>query len=354
MPRNTLGLSSLGWNASFEQQLSNEELEQTQPYRVMEAHRGEVILSMGNEELVLPLKGKKLAGLNGDQITVGDWLLISRDDGAFIRLLDRTSLIKRQSAGLDGPPQMVAANINTLFIVTSCNEDFNLSRLERYLVIAYAAGVYPVIVLTKQDLIDDATSYVEKARTLGKNIAVEIVSGLVPSTLNCLQNWCKLGQTIALVGSSGVGKSTLVNGLGAAPQKTGKIRESDAKGRHTTTHRALLPIADGPVLLDSPGMRGLGLVDASHGLDVVFEEVIDLSLKCRFSDCQHDQEPGCAIKGAIGNQVLTQRRVNNYNKLIAEQKYHSAPEIERRRIDKNAATNKKKGNFGKKSNRRHK
>ncbi len=160
-------LSSLGWGVFFQEQLSSEEVEQTFPYRVMAAHRGQLILSRGEEEMSLPQTRKMLQEQGNHQITVGDWLLMSRKTGTFVRLLDRVSLIQRQSAGSDKSQQMVAANVDTLFIVTSCNDDFSLSRLERYLAIAYAAEVYPVIVLTKQDISDKPQYYAEKARTLG-------------------------------------------------------------------------------------------------------------------------------------------------------------------------------------------
>ena len=344
--------SAIGWGPWFHHQLSPDELGQACPYRVMEARRGQLTLFSGEAELTLSLKGKIVEELGQDQIAVGDWLIVSKIDGSLIRILERTSLIKRLAAGSDGLHQMVAANIDTLFIVTSCNDDFNLSRLERYLAIAYASGVYPVIILTKKDMTDDAQVYVKRSRTLGKDIAIRTINAHDPSTPHLLQNWCKAGQTIALVGSSGVGKSTLVNTLGAAHQKTGEIREGDSKGRHTTTHRSLQPIADGPILLDSPGMRGIGLVDAESGLEKAFEEIVLLSQNCRFSDCQHDQEPGCAITEAINNKTLTLRRVNNYNKLMAEQKWNSMPEIERRTRDKAAAKAHKKAPPSKRSKRK--
>jgi ribosome biogenesis GTPase / thiamine phosphate phosphatase len=334
MSLNIQALSRLGWSALLQQQLSSEEMEQTTPCRVMAVHRGEFFLSDGKEEQTLPIAGKRLLEGDQHQITVGDWLLVSKQTGAFVRLLERFSLIRRQSAGTGKSQQMVAANIDTMFIVSSCNADFNLSRLERYLSIAYAAEVYPVIVLTKQDISDNPRSYADKARTLGANIFVELVNAHDPSTILGIQEWCKPGQTIALVGSSGVGKSTLANTLGAKPQKIGSIREDDAKGRHTTTHRSLHPLINGAVLLDSPGMRGLGLADVGVGIETVFEEIHELSQKCRFSDCQHDQEPGCAVKSAIENKEISQRRMRNYAKLSAEQERNAASISERRKMEK--------------------
>jgi ribosome biogenesis GTPase / thiamine phosphate phosphatase len=327
-------LSRLGWNALLQQQLGCEEMKQTTPYRVMAVHRGQFFLSNGKKEQALAIAGKILQEADQHQITVGDWLLVSKQSGAFVRLLERFSLIQRQAAGTDNSRQMVAANIDTMFIVSSCNADFNLSRLERYLSIAYAAEVYPVIVLTRQDISDNPQSYGDKARTLGENLFVEMVNAHDPSTISGLQDWCKPGQTIALVGSSGVGKSTLANTLGAKLQKTAGIREDDAKGRHTTTHRSLHPLVNGAVLLDSPGMRALGLADAGVGIATVFEDINELSQKCRFSNCQHDQEPGCAVKAAIENKELSQRRMRNYAKLKAEQERNTASIAERRKKEK--------------------
>jgi len=327
-------LLRLGWSQHFQQQLSFEELGRTCPYRVVAVHRGQVILSDGTEEQALPITGKLLNEREEQRITIGDWVLLSKETGNFVRLLERLSLIQRQSSGTDKSQQLVAANVDTMFIVSSCNVDFNLSRIERYLTIAYAAEVYPIIILTKQDLSDDRQSYLKNARSLGAGIIVETINALDPTTMTELLDWCKPGQTIALVGSSGVGKTTLANSLGAKRQKTAGIREDDAKGRHTTTHRSLHPLANGAVLLDSPGMRELGLADVADGMATVFDEIEVLSRQCRFSDCQHDQEPGCAVRDAIENRELSERRMANYKKLMAEQERNRASIAERRRKDK--------------------
>lgn len=327
-------LASLGWGAFYQQQLSTEELDGSCPFRVMEVHRGQLILSSGEREIKLDLAGLLPRAEDDQMATVGDWLLLSRTTGAFLRLLERQSLIKRRAAGSENSAQLVAANIDSLFIVTSCNDDFNLSRLERYLAFAHAAEVYPVIVVTKKDTCPHPEEYEAAARELGPAIMVEFVNARDPATLEGLEQWCKPGQTIALVGSSGVGKSTLANALGAELQKTSEIREDDAKGRHTTTHRSLLPLANGALLLDGPGMRQLGLTDSGAGLAAVFEEIVQLALNCRFSDCQHDQEPDCAVKEALENQRISPRRMASYTKLLAEQRHYAAAIAERRRGEK--------------------
>lgn len=334
MSLNVSALTQLGWSDFFEMQLTDQERDETYPCRVMAVHRGELHISNGEQDSVIMLTPGMIKDMGDTQITVGDWLLASRMDGQFLRLLERKSEIKRQAAVANGSEQMVAANIDALFIVTSCNDDFNLSRLERYLAFAYASDVEPVIVITKQDMSDDPQDYVRQARSLGPAIIAELVNAKDPETTACLQHWCKLGQTVALVGSSGVGKSTLANALGAADQKTGAIREDDAKGRHTTTHRSLLPLAGGAVLLDSPGIRGLALVDSGAGVAEAFEDIAELAAQCRFNNCSHDSEPGCAVKAALEQGSLSQRRLRNYSKLMAEQAHSAATIAERRKKDK--------------------
>ena len=164
-----------------------------------------------------------------------------------------------------------------------------------------------------------------------------------------MRHWCKLGQTVAMVGSSGVGKSTLANALGATNQKTGAIREDDAKGRHTTTHRSLLPLEGGAVLLDSPGIRGVGLVDSGIGVAEAFEDIADLAAQCRFNNCSHDSEPGCAVKAALAEGDISERRLGNYNKLMAEQAHNDATIAERRKKDKDMGKFHKKVKGAKKS-----
>ena len=350
---NISALKLLGWNDYFHEQMSAAELEDTYPGRVIEVHRGELIVSTGEQEVTVFVTRSMIKDQQ-DEVTVGDWLLLSLSSGEFIRLLDRSSLIRRLSVGDASAEQMVAANIDTLFIVTSCNDDFNLSRLERYLAFAYGAEIDAVIVLTKIDTCDNPSDYEAEARTLGSDISIGMVNAHDEATLGGLKSWCKPGQTVALLGSSGVGKSTLVNALGAERQKTGAIREDDSKGRHTTTHRSLLPIGNGALLLDSPGIRSLGVVDSDAGLAEVFKDVITLTNACRFSDCQHEREPGCAIKVALGDGSLSERRLENYKKLTSEQEQLEAMHTARRKKDKAAKKAGKKGAGGAKRSKRKK
>lgn len=314
---NVSALKTLGWKDEFQQQLSDTEFEQCSPCRVTTANHNNITVSDGENTQTISLTTQTLKQL--EQITVGDWVLLSKDTNELVRLLDRSSLMQRQAPGADQSKQLMAANLDTLFIVTSCNDDFNLSRLERYLALAHSANTSPVFVLTKIDLCDDVQSYIDQAKSLNANIAIEAINTHEPDAVKCLHHWCKKGDTIALIGSSGVGKSTLVNALGAETQQTGDIREDDSKGRHTTTHRSLLPLENGAILLDSPGIRGLELTDAGQSVAAVFEDIVDLTAQCRFNDCKHDKEPGCAINDALKSGELTQRRFDNYSKILEEQ-----------------------------------
>ncbi|MCK4507266.1 MAG: ribosome small subunit-dependent GTPase A [Desulfuromonadales bacterium] len=335
MPETNSSLPELGWNHFFQQQLSLEELETTTPVRVfaLNRHLVDVWGGRGRQQFALPHSWLRYP--IEDLPTVGDWLLID-SEGQPLRLLERTSLFKRMASGRDARVQLMAANVDTLFIVTSCNADFNLSRLERYLAMALDAGVEPVVVLTKVDLVDDVEEFRARARTLRRDLAVEAVNSKDPDVVEVLKPWCRQGQTVALVGSSGVGKSTLVNTLSTAEvQETGATREGDAKGRHTTTSRSLHVLPVGGLLLDTPGLRELQLDDCEAGVATLFEEIEAVAQNCRFNDCRHQGEAGCAVAEAAENDELDPRRLANYLKLIAEQERAAETLVEKRRKDKN-------------------
>jgi ribosome biogenesis GTPase len=265
---------------------------------------------------------------------VGDWLLLD-GDGQPLRLLERTSLFKRMASGRDARVQLMAANVDTLFIVTSCNQEFSLSRLERYLALALDAGVEPVVILTKADLIESTKEFCDQTRALRPGLAVESINAKDANVINILRPWCTIGKTVALVGSSGVGKSTLVNALSSATvQAVGATREKDAKGRHTTTARSLHLLPGGGLLIDSPGMRELQLSDCEEGVATLFEEIEAVARNCRFNDCRHLGEVGCAVETAAERDELDPRRLANYLKLKAEQERADETLAEKRRKDK--------------------
>jgi ribosome biogenesis GTPase len=269
----------------------------------------------GPVKLVLPVH------TNTGNYAVGDWVLAEPETRLLQRRLERKTVLARRTEGSTAP-QLAAANIDTLLIVTSCNADFSAARLERYLALANQADITPVILLTKADTAADAAAYQHQAEALQRGLPVVLLNPREASAVAALAPWCGAGQTVALVGSSGVGKSTLVNTLAgpdqAEAQLTGGIREHDAKGRHTTTARSLHAIAGGGWVIDTPGMRTLHVSDAASGIDTLFAEITELAPHCRFRDCTHAHEPGCAVQAAVADGTLDAERVARWRKLTQE------------------------------------
>jgi ribosome biogenesis GTPase / thiamine phosphate phosphatase len=307
-------LEALGWTAHFTDNLTPEEMA-LPAVRLTALHRGrvETIGAEGAGELLCP------PNMPVSLMAVGDWVLA---DGPRVgRILPRATLLQRRAAGTGTETQLIAANVDTMFITTSCNADFNAARLERYLVLAHSAGIEPVILLTKADQAD-ATPYLATARALSADVTVLALNAKAPETAALLAAWVGPGHTAVLLGSSGVGKSTIANSLGAS-QATGGIREEDGKGRHTTTARNLLPLTSGGWLIDTPGVRELQLTDVAEGIEILFSDLIDLAAMCRFRDCKHDQEPGCAVQAAIKAGKIDPGRLPRWRKLVAEEKTNS-------------------------------
>lgn len=324
--REPTALERLGWGPFFAQQIDVEVLAEAPPVRVVAVHRGGLQVAGDGIDEVIPAD---------PEATVGDWLLLDRARHRAARMLSRKSLIKRRAPGTDRQVQLIAANIDTVFVVTSCNQDFNLARLERYVALAFEAGIEPVIVLTKADLADDPQRYVQAARGVSARVAVVALDARGGEPAQVLADWSAPGRTVAFLGSSGVGKSTLTNALtGTQAIATQAIREDDAKGRHTTTRRELHPIPGGCLVLDTPGMRELQLVDAASGIADVFEDIEALAARCRFGDCRHETEPGCAVQAAIADGRLDSARLARWRKLQAEDAFNSASLAERREKDR--------------------
>jgi ribosome biogenesis GTPase / thiamine phosphate phosphatase len=308
-------LADLGWSAHFLSQLDLDELSLT-PARVAAVHRDRLeLISAGGPFLLEPGRDAP----TGD-FAVGDWLLTR--DGGLVRRLARRSLLSRRAAGTGAGTQLIAANVDTLFVVTACNADFNPARIERYLALAAEAGTEAVVVLTRADLADPA-DFVRRAEALARGLIAVPLDARDPAAAVALHPWCGRGRTVALVGSSGVGKTTLANTLSGGSDPTAPIREDDAKGRHTTTHRALIPLAGGGWLIDTPGMRALRLADAAEGIDTVFGEIAGLAAACRFGDCTHGTEPGCAVREAVSAGVLDAERLLRWQKLRREEAVNS-------------------------------
>ncbi|MES0879779.1 ribosome small subunit-dependent GTPase A [Roseibium sp. SCP14] len=319
-------LENLGWQPFFAQQLSLDDLKEQPPVRVVEVHRnGLHVLGDGVDELVPPSL----------EATVGDWLLLDRQRPAHSRVLHRKSLFKRRAPGKERKLQLIAANVDTAFITSSCNHDFNVARLERYIAMAFEADTMPVIVLTKADLCEDPSGFVSAANVISDRVPVVLLNALSGDPARKLETWCQPGQTVAFMGSSGVGKSTLVNALfGNEDIKTGGIREDDSKGRHTTTRRQLHFNSEGCGFLDTPGMREIQLTDVETGVADVFEDLTALAGQCKFNDCQHDSEPGCAINAAIQDGSIDPARLARWRKLVAEERFNSSTLAERKAKDK--------------------
>lgn len=313
MTRDTL--SHLGWSDHFARQVTPDETTLS-PARIAEVQRDRLnLLTPDGPRQVIPTEP---AG----NYAVGDWVLC--DATHALRRLDPRSSLTRKAAGHVAYAQRIAANVDTLGIVTSCNADFNIARLERYLALAASADCLPLLILTKPDLAEDPDSFARAAKPLSPLLTVLTVNAKDPEDVARLQPWCGPGQTLALVGSSGVGKTTLRNTLTGEEAATQGIREDDARGRHTTTARSLVPTLNGGWLVDTPGMRELQLADMQEGIDEVFDDVTDLAARCKFRDCGHETEPGCAVRAAIADGDLEADRLERWRKLQAEDAHNSA------------------------------
>jgi len=293
---------------------------------ISQHHQHYLVLPEEREEPVLAMLSGKMAFAakkTMDYPAVGDYVELDRDtdeagDAVILDLEPRTSLLHRTEAGTSGNSQSIAANVDILFICMSLNRDYNRRRLERYLAVAYGCGIRPVVILTKSDLAPEKEAAALEIMGAQPGLELLLCSNLTGEGLDQIRALIDRKRTVAFVGSSGVGKSTIINGLlGKDVLKTAEVRENDSRGRHTTTHRQLFPLEGGGAVIDSPGIRELALDDSD--VDEVFEDITDLELECRFNDCTHGNEPGCALKQAIRDGRLDPKRFNSYMKLKAEE-----------------------------------
>jgi ribosome biogenesis GTPase len=317
-------LDSLGWGDHFQRQL--DELRAAQPdssprtARVVAEHRGAYQLLGADGSCTAEVTGRlRHAALDKrDLPAVGDWVVLDAT-GRIDVILGRKNAFVRKAAGARTEPQVIAANVDTVFVVTSPNADFNPRRIERYVTAIRETGSQPVLVINKADLCDDLEALVASLGAAGDDLPVARVSALERSGIEQLSAYLVRGATVALVGSSGVGKSTLVNWLlDRDALATGEIREHDARGRHTTTHRELLALPSGAALIDTPGMREFSPWADDADLEGSFADIEALAVSCRFVDCQHRGQPGCAVEHAIATGALDAARLAHYDKLRGE------------------------------------
>jgi ribosome biogenesis GTPase len=285
-----------------------------------------IVTSGGERHAVAAGRLRDEAGA-GERPTVGDWVAcepVGADQGVIRAVLPRTSVLMRKAAGRTSDAQVLAANVDHVMIVVGQDGDFNLRRLERLLALAHQGGAVPVVVLNKSDLGAGRRNEVE---TVAHGVSVFSISALHGDGLDDLEPYLRRGQTIALLGSSGAGKSTLLNRLmHDEVQPTRPVREHDARGRHTTTTRQLFVLPSGALLIDTPGLREIPLLAGEQGLDQVFDEIAALATACRFRDCRHDREPGCAVRAAVADGRLAGERLENLRKLEAERAYQAQRE----------------------------
>jgi len=335
-------LEELGYNKRIEAFRLELKLNECEIGRIIAEHKERYTVKTAQGEYEAEITGNMRfsAESREDFPAVGDWVALAaydKDSAIIHKILPRFSIIKRQAVGQFGEIQVIAANIDYAFLVQAVDRDFNINRLERYLTICYSSKVNPIIILTKTDLINEQgkTELLEYIKQRIPNIPVFAISNETQDGYEALNRIIDRGKTFCMLGSSGVGKSTLLNNLsGRSVMRTDSISQSTSKGRHVTSHRELIVLDSGGILIDNPGMREVGITDTSNGIETTFDMIISLSQNCKFKDCTHTKEIGCAVIEAVENGDIDKKTYENYLKLEREKAHFESTISEKRNKDK--------------------
>jgi ribosome biogenesis GTPase / thiamine phosphate phosphatase len=332
----------LGYNDKFEKFRVDNNLTDFETGRIIAEHKERYIVKTVKGEFEAEITGNmRFTAKNREDFpAVGDWVALSTYDSDFAiihKILPRFSIIKRQAVGQYGEIQVIAANIDYAFLVQAVDRDFNINRLERYLTICNALKVSPIIVLSKTDLIteDQISEILENLNARINNVPVITISNETQDGYEAIKATIEKGKTYCMLGSSGVGKSTLLNNLsGKTLMRTDTISQITNRGRHVTSHRELVVLENGGILVDNPGMREVGIVDSAGGLEITFDKIIGISQKCKFKDCTHTKETGCSVLDAVKNREIDEASYENYLKMEREKAHFESTVAERRKKEK--------------------
>jgi ribosome biogenesis GTPase len=335
-------LSDLGFTRELKEYIKETDLTEFSVGRVMQEHRERYVVSDGENEYDAEITGnlRYSAASRSDFPAVGDWVLIKSygtDQAIIHKVLPRQSVLKRQAVGKPAEEQVISANIDVAFIVQAVNNNFSINRLERYIAICYESDIEPVLLLSKIDLvpeneINDAINSLEKR---SKKVRYIKLSNVTLEGIDQVMAFIEKGKTYCLLGSSGVGKSTLINNLlKREMMKTGEISSSTNKGKHITEHRELFILDNGGIIIDNPGMRELGMSENEEGIKTTFREIMDIGLECKFADCQHMNETGCAVIEAVTNGIIDRASYENFLKMRKEQERFQTTVAEKRKKEK--------------------